>query len=631
MSLLMEALRKAEDAKKKSEDGSVVENHADEPPKIDLSQIEDLELSDLQPAAPHKRDNAAEPTSDGFPSVPPMAEEAPALSVALDYGASQDQGQILVLAPQAEDSQGASAQITLEPLDQPPQTDSEDLLSQPRTPDTAADGDLSECSPMAQGADLIAEFDREFTSPAEQPGGLHDDPEKLERAASLAPPQPVSQPAQRASPAPSRSSAQVNSPAVQSRQEMHPAPATSVNESPARAAAVLAAGGGKNPRTRRVVLASVGVLVLALSLGGGYVYYEQSRLAVSIVPHPLPVSTPGMEQSNLASEEASLAMEPAVLEPATGSAQEQAQQNNLAGSEMPLLETDTPVDESVPAPASVSATQDVASLRRDEAEHTLTDISDSHAVVAGEQKAVDAAEKASASVVAPQTESKPSSVTTTAAVLPPAPPRDTFLSRQPPQQDLLHATLLSAYGAYQRGDDETALRLYQQALTQAPTNRDGLLGLAAVMLRKGDIQQAQLLYTEVLRAYPGDKLATAGLVSLTAASDPVRAESEIKYLLAQDPTAASLHFLLGNVYARQNKWSEAQAAYFNAYRLDNRNADYAFNLAVGLDRIGAHNQALSYYQTALQLASNGSASFDLAAVNQRLHRLERQVAKGNAP
>lgn len=626
MSLLMEALRRAEDAKNKSEDGSAMEGHADGPPKIDLSQIEDLELSDIQPAARGVRDGAAQSQSGVFSPASPTGEEALTVSTALDSGANQDQAQPSVPDRQMDHSDGASSQMTLEPLGRESQ----------RAPDAVDGGELGVHRSVEHGADLIAEFDREFTGHCENPVTPHGNLEGLGTADRSPPQERASQPEPRAIPTPSQTREEVNSPAVQSTRKMPRAPVAPANESPARAAAVLAASGGENHRTRRLVLASVGALTLALGLGGGYVYYEQNRLVVSMVPHPPPASPLSVEDRNPLSVEASLATEPVVLEHVSGS--DQDHQKNVAASATPLLETDVSLSEPTPEPVSLFATEDGVRHRSDESGRTIVSVSDLDAAAA-EQK-MDTAENTSASVVAPQPKPKPPSEVLqsgvsvdniTAPALPPVGPRNTFLSTQPPQQDLLHATLLSAYGAYQRGDDETARRLYQQALAQAPTNRDGLLGLAAVVLRKGDIQQAQSLYNEALRAYPGDKLATAGLLSLTAASDPVRAESDIKYLLAQDPNAAHLHFLLGNVYARQNNWSEAQAAYFNAYLLDNRNADYAFNLAVGLDRVGAHNQALSYYQTALQLASNGSASFDFAAVNQRLHRLERQLAKGSAP
>jgi tetratricopeptide (TPR) repeat protein len=84
-----------------------------------------------------------------------------------------------------------------------------------------------------------------------------------------------------------------------------------------------------------------------------------------------------------------------------------------------------------------------------------------------------------------------------------------------------------------------------------------------------------------------------------------------------------LHFSLGNQYAQQSRWSEAQSAYFKAYSVDPENADYAFNLAVSLDQLHQRNLALDYYQRALALAGKRTASFNPAQARTRVQELSR--------
>jgi tetratricopeptide (TPR) repeat protein len=76
---------------------------------------------------------------------------------------------------------------------------------------------------------------------------------------------------------------------------------------------------------------------------------------------------------------------------------------------------------------------------------------------------------------------------------------------------------------------------------------------------------------------------------------------------------------LGNLYADQKRWSEAQAAYFEAYRGAPDNADYAYNLAVSLDQLRQHPAALSYYERAL--ATGGVHRFDRAQAEERIRQL----------
>jgi tetratricopeptide (TPR) repeat protein len=179
------------------------------------------------------------------------------------------------------------------------------------------------------------------------------------------------------------------------------------------------------------------------------------------------------------------------------------------------------------------------------------------------------------------------------------------------------------YEALQKNDLAAAREAYQRALARDPTSRDALLGLAAVEVRSGQLDSAESRYAKLLETDPRDATALASLLSLRGQLDPVTAESRLKNLLATHPDAAPLHFALGNQYAQQSRWSEAQGAYFKAYSVDPENADYAFNLAVSLDRLHQKNLALDYYQRALALAAKRSASFNLAQTRTRVQELSR--------
>jgi tetratricopeptide (TPR) repeat protein len=179
------------------------------------------------------------------------------------------------------------------------------------------------------------------------------------------------------------------------------------------------------------------------------------------------------------------------------------------------------------------------------------------------------------------------------------------------------------YRAFQRNDLATARENYQKALTREPGNRDALLGLAAIDVRNGQLESAEARYLKLLEMDPRDGQAVAGLVSLRGRLDPVASESRLKTLIAGQPQAAQLHFSLGNQYANQSRWTEAQAAYFKAYSIDPENADYAFNLAVSLDQLRQPKQALEYYQRALALVDRRSASFDPAQARSRVQELSK--------
>jgi tetratricopeptide (TPR) repeat protein len=187
----------------------------------------------------------------------------------------------------------------------------------------------------------------------------------------------------------------------------------------------------------------------------------------------------------------------------------------------------------------------------------------------------------------------------------------------------VHPQVASAYQAFQAGDLATALRDYQQVLKTEPKNADALHGLAAISLREGRFEAAENLYLRILEADPKDNAAQAGLIGLRGQVDPIQSESRLKTLLASQPESPFLNFTLGNLYAQQGRWNDAQQAYFRAYSGDSENPDYQFNLAVSLDQLRQPKLALQYYQGALAAAAQRPAAFDRNQVAGRVSELQK--------
>ena len=178
--------------------------------------------------------------------------------------------------------------------------------------------------------------------------------------------------------------------------------------------------------------------------------------------------------------------------------------------------------------------------------------------------------------------------------------------------------------AYNQGDLKAARSNYQDMLRDEPTNRDALLGMAAIEVRANRLEQAALYYQNLLQINPRDPYAQAGLLALRAQiSDPVQTESRVKSLLASDPEAQILYFSLGNQYAQQGRWQEAQQAYFKAYSAEPENPDFAYNLAVSLDQVRQSKLALEYYRRAISLSQQRSSSFDQTLARIRVQELAK--------
>ena len=200
-----------------------------------------------------------------------------------------------------------------------------------------------------------------------------------------------------------------------------------------------------------------------------------------------------------------------------------------------------------------------------------------------------------------------------------APPAKT-IHIQPQFTESLDPLLNRAYLAYRNGKLDEARQLYLEMLGKDAQNSDALLGLAVIAQQRGEDRIATQFYLRVLNLDPRNAVANAGMSALSANENY---ESRLKTLLNEQGNSAALHFALGNLFAEQSRWGEAQQAYFNAYTLDTKNADLAFNLAVSLDHLGQGKLAGQHYQRALQLDPSGSANFDRAKISQRIDELLR--------
>ncbi|MDQ1921136.1 tetratricopeptide repeat protein [Massilia pseudoviolaceinigra] len=187
----------------------------------------------------------------------------------------------------------------------------------------------------------------------------------------------------------------------------------------------------------------------------------------------------------------------------------------------------------------------------------------------------------------------------------------------------INPSLQNGFTAYNNGDLPAARQSYQTVLRQDANNRDALLGMAALAARDNQAEQAASIYARLLELDPHDNDALAGLTSVRQ-GDPAQSEARLRRVVERNPESGPLLFALGNLYARQGRWPEAQQHYFRAYSASPNNADYAFNLAIGLDRLNQGKLALTYYQRAVELAQRGAVNFDRNAAATRARELGGQ-------
>jgi tetratricopeptide (TPR) repeat protein len=202
----------------------------------------------------------------------------------------------------------------------------------------------------------------------------------------------------------------------------------------------------------------------------------------------------------------------------------------------------------------------------------------------------------------------------------PASPEPVRLARSA-ETSRIPAEVGAGYEALRKGDFATARRGYSAAIAADPANVDAHLGLATVEARSGNRGAAAAHYRRALDLDARNPTAVAGMAALADSARPEAVEAQLRAAAARSPQSAALQFALGNVYSAQARWTEAQAAYFEAHRLEPGNADILYNLAVSLDHLGQSRLARDHYGRALEAARGQATQFDPAPVSRRLSEL----------
>lgn len=186
--------------------------------------------------------------------------------------------------------------------------------------------------------------------------------------------------------------------------------------------------------------------------------------------------------------------------------------------------------------------------------------------------------------------------------------------------------LLAAYNAWQTGQLAQSEQLYRQILEKQPQQRDAMLGMLAVSQVNGSDQSVVEGYAQQLRRlYPQDKEVrfATGRVLGELSSSPAT-ETELKLAQRSSDNAAEASYRLGLFYVEQQRWAEAQAAFFEAVNRSPLQADYRLNLAISYDQLGKQRLALEHYQAALAQAGSVLAKSDQNMILERVAYLQSQ-------
>lgn len=185
-----------------------------------------------------------------------------------------------------------------------------------------------------------------------------------------------------------------------------------------------------------------------------------------------------------------------------------------------------------------------------------------------------------------------------------------------------------AYKAYQQNDWHKAEIYYQQAYKEEPENIAALFGLGAVSIQQGEKNRALAYYQQVLKLEPNNLLAQKAILGIKSVDNAGQQTlDDLKNMAEINQEDSTVAFALGNVYAKRKDWVSAQSYYFKAYQQQPSQAIYALNLAVSLDQLGEYRLAKQYYKEALVKSSVNSPWFDTESVKKRVLVLKHFLSR----
>lgn len=164
----------------------------------------------------------------------------------------------------------------------------------------------------------------------------------------------------------------------------------------------------------------------------------------------------------------------------------------------------------------------------------------------------------------------------------------------------MEAQIVAANRALDLGRFESALELFDGLYNRNDHDPRILMGRAIAQQKLGLDDQAILSYEQLLEIVPDNLEATINLSGLVQKKYPEVAMRRLIDLGAKYPGNAGIAAQMGMIYAAQGKNAEAINALGKAASLQPENASHLYNLAVISDRMGKKQEAVHYYQRALE-------------------------------
>jgi len=159
---------------------------------------------------------------------------------------------------------------------------------------------------------------------------------------------------------------------------------------------------------------------------------------------------------------------------------------------------------------------------------------------------------------------------------------------------------IGLYQAYMRsGDEAKAMAFLKKWLKSHPDDLNSKQALAEGYLRKGQVEQARVLFEQILKVRPNHPLILNNLANIYSKTGDARA---LKYALKAyqiAPESAAISDTLGWILVLDNQPAEGLRHLRNAHSRASADPEIRYHIGVALERLGRHEEARAELKQAL--------------------------------
>lgn len=188
-------------------------------------------------------------------------------------------------------------------------------------------------------------------------------------------------------------------------------------------------------------------------------------------------------------------------------------------------------------------------------------------------------------------------------------------------------TLLTPNAHAQPSQPTATIQFRPHTIQQSPPPATRLLEQISTAISAERTTEAQALAAELHERWPNhDEYTALWIDQITRAKNPPSHDDEtlrtLWNLRKTQAKSAAIAFALGNYYAHQGRWNDAQSAFQSAYAFAPNHPDPAYNLGVCWEQLGQQILAQHYYRLALEHATTNQtaivSSIPIFKIRERL-------------